>query len=392
MKKVFGILMMMFVLFNTSFADVMIFEKPDVKIIVQGEELELGENIPIIVNSRTLVPLRKLLVGLGVPDNDTNIQWIAEKMAVKVDYNGVIIDLAIGSSDGYINGQKYTLDCVPVIHKDRTYLPARFVGEALGYTVSWDPYTPAVIVTDNKNMEVLTDILTDIKTAINNVQSYEVMSEQTSIITSWYGDTLQESEIMEVNNISIERGDLVKKIIYSENHYKDPFEKSFTFDYSTEDAVYSRYKYEEEGTLHEEPWEKFAYDPQYDSKTPYDEKSKLGLVKLDDSLSGALLCVEDEESYVLFTPTKQIDILKALYLDEVYENAVAEGNRVEKFYFIMGVNKETKLPEYFQIDLILEFEEKDENGKILFRNKEDMTYKVLFNKYNHYLELNVPEV
>jgi len=387
MKKIFGFLIMLGIICNVSLADTVIYEKPDVKIIVEGKNLELGENVPIIVNSRTLVPLRKLLVGLGVPDNTTNIQWIPEKMAVKVEYNGVIIDLAIGSYDGYINGIKYALDSAPIIHKDRTYLPAKFVGEALGYSLGWDPNTPAVIVTSNNNMTLLTNILNDLNTAMNNLESYETISKKSTKMISRYNDNI---DIVEAQTTKLEQADLVKKIMYSETEYSDQNQKNFTFEYGTDEVLYSCYKYEEGGVLYNSGWKKYLYNARTDEKTPYELKEKSGLIKIDESVYPTLAIMELDNEYIIYTPTSQIDVLKVMDLDGLYKNATAVYNDVEKFSFIMSLDKESSLPKYLSVKMTTKSQEttRDENAVEI---SEEINYEITFNKYNQYLELVLPE-
>ena len=49
-----------------------------------------------------------------------------------------IIELTIGSSVAFINGEKVLLDTEPVIHNSRTLVPIRFIAEAFKCQVCWD--------------------------------------------------------------------------------------------------------------------------------------------------------------------------------------------------------------------------------------------------------------
>jgi len=386
MKKTIAFLLCVFLSLNIAKASPVVYEKPDVKIIVEGSELQLDAEVPIIVNSRTLIPLRRLLVGLGVPDNTENIQWIGETREVKVIYNGVNIDLAIDSTKGYINGKEYTLDAAPIIHRDRTYLPARFVGEALGYTISWDQYTPAVLVTSDKNMEKLREILNDLNTAMNNVNSYELVSlRKTSVESVFEG----EIENIDYEFATIERADLGKKIIYTENNYKDEFENSFYCSYNTPDAFYSC----ELGKayIQDAEWEKYNYDPSIDEETPFDGKEKLGIIKMDESLYGSLLYKEYSNAYVVSSSSNQIDILKSLDGMELY-NEINEYGDVENFSFQLAISKDTSLPISMEIKFDLISEGSAEDDSYSLHSVEKNEYRVEFLEYNQYLKLEVPNV
>ena len=388
MRKILILLACVLLCSNVAFASPVVYEKPDVKILVEGEALQLDAEVPIIVNSRTLVPLRKLLVGLGVPDNNENIKWIGETREVKVIYNGVTIDLAIDSTKGYINGREYKLDAAPIIHRDRTYLPARFVGEALGYTISWDQYTPAVIVTSNENMNKLTEILNDLNTAMNKVKSYEVITVREADIASNYEGELENIEYTIKN---IERADLNKKIIYTENSYTDQFEDTITFSYNTPNAFYSCGKYVEDGILYNEGWEVYNYDPELDEKNPFDEKEKLGLMNFDKSLYGSLVLKEYNNAYTVSTISNQLDVLKALNGEELY-NEIYEYGDVKDFSFELAINKETKMPINLKVNFTMSTKALPEEMGYNFSTVETTEYIMNFMKYNENMELDLSEV
>jgi len=46
----------------------------------------------------------------------------------------------------YVNGQSTRMDVSPEITNDRTFLPARWVAEALGAEVEWDENTKQAII------------------------------------------------------------------------------------------------------------------------------------------------------------------------------------------------------------------------------------------------------
>ena len=91
---------------------------------------------PFIENSRTFVPVRFLANALGVADN--NIGWTQSAQQVKLTSGNVVATMNIGSKDIYSNGVKTIMDVSPQIKPPgRTFLPARYVAEALGFQVDW---------------------------------------------------------------------------------------------------------------------------------------------------------------------------------------------------------------------------------------------------------------
>jgi uncharacterized Zn-binding protein involved in type VI secretion len=52
---------------------------------------------------------------------------------------GVIVQVTVGSTKATINGKEVVLDQPPIIENDRTLVPFRFLGEAIGAQVAWNP-------------------------------------------------------------------------------------------------------------------------------------------------------------------------------------------------------------------------------------------------------------
>ena len=64
------------------------------------------------------------------------------------------ISMKIGSNTATVNGENVTLDSEPVIIKDRTMLPIRFIAEALGLDVIWNEDTQEVTVKKATGMNI----------------------------------------------------------------------------------------------------------------------------------------------------------------------------------------------------------------------------------------------
>ena len=90
---------------------------------------------PYISQDRTFVPVRYLGNALGVTDE--NIFWDTQTSKAKLVLGSRSAELTIGKKQLLASGQAKTMDVAPELKKDRTYLPARFVAEALGYQVDF---------------------------------------------------------------------------------------------------------------------------------------------------------------------------------------------------------------------------------------------------------------
>jgi peptidylprolyl isomerase len=122
---------------SSAFAD------SQVSLVVNGQTIQCSQP-PQIINGRTLVPLRDLDDALGAQTT-----WDANTQQVTVSTTVYNIAMTIGSTTLTVNGQAQTMDVAPVIIGGRTFLPARYVAEALGYQVAWDATSQAVVISNS---------------------------------------------------------------------------------------------------------------------------------------------------------------------------------------------------------------------------------------------------
>ncbi len=97
-----------------------------------------------IEDSRTFVPVRFMAQALGVP-NDA-IGWDGAKQQVTLRKGSTTLIMMIGGKELSVNGKASMMDTAPLIRNSRTFLPARYVAEALGYTVTYEEMTKTVII------------------------------------------------------------------------------------------------------------------------------------------------------------------------------------------------------------------------------------------------------
>ena len=76
--------------------------------------------------------------------NLTNqVAQLEERISSLMDNLGSI-RLTVDSRTAHVGGRAYTLDTAPFMTDGRTMVPFRFIGEALGAEVDWDPATRTV--------------------------------------------------------------------------------------------------------------------------------------------------------------------------------------------------------------------------------------------------------
>ncbi|MBN2221045.1 MAG: beta-propeller domain-containing protein, partial [Vallitaleaceae bacterium] len=104
---------------------------------------------PFLMNDRTMIPLRGLFESLGAT---VDYNEITKQAIIKTNEREIL--LGIGNQFVLVNGQLESLDAASQLKNNRTYIPLRFVAEALGYQVDWDAQNRSVLI-NTKNPEVL---------------------------------------------------------------------------------------------------------------------------------------------------------------------------------------------------------------------------------------------
>jgi hypothetical protein len=97
---------------------------------------------PFIGNDRTFVPVRLLGNALGL--DDSRITWEDSTQTATLKGNATL-QMTIGRASVTSNGVEKEIDVAPLLQGDRTFLPARYVAEGLGYQVGWDDATQTVV-------------------------------------------------------------------------------------------------------------------------------------------------------------------------------------------------------------------------------------------------------
>ena len=118
------------------------FAAPAVSVKLNGKTLEF-EQPPVIIEGRTLVPLRAIFEALGA-----SVEWDGATKTVTSNKGDVTIKLTIGANTLYRNGTGVELD-VPaqIVGEGYTMVPARAIAESYGVNVGWDDATKTVLLT-----------------------------------------------------------------------------------------------------------------------------------------------------------------------------------------------------------------------------------------------------
>ena len=99
--------------------------------VINDTIVTIPDAAPYIANSRTYVPFRALGEAIGA-----DVVWDNNARTVTYTLDGNEIVMTIGSTTYTVNGVEKTMDVAPEITGERTYVPVRFIGEALGFKVT----------------------------------------------------------------------------------------------------------------------------------------------------------------------------------------------------------------------------------------------------------------
>ncbi|HEV8339373.1 MAG TPA: copper amine oxidase N-terminal domain-containing protein [bacterium] len=111
-----------------------------ISVVLDGEPILLDVP-PIQIEGRILVPLRGIFERLGA-----KVNFDADTQTVTATREKVTIILHLGSREARVGDRIATLDVPPLALRGRTYVPLRFVSEALGSRVDWDEQTRTVLI------------------------------------------------------------------------------------------------------------------------------------------------------------------------------------------------------------------------------------------------------
>lgn len=160
MKKIFCLVLLMFLIVPAYALNSVKIDKKDVKVLdanvlVNGSPIQ-SDFTPYVTKGRTFVPVRELTEGLGA-----EVNWDGENMTVEIKFGEKTILLKINSDVTYVDGKKKIVeeDQVPKLAlyssprvETKTMIPLRFVSETLGYNVSWDEKTSTVLIATGENI------------------------------------------------------------------------------------------------------------------------------------------------------------------------------------------------------------------------------------------------
>lgn len=152
-----------------------------INVEIDGELVAFGSQRPVVVESRTLVPLRGVFEKMGY-----TISWEARTKVITLADHNDVIRFEIGARKYEYNGVKYELEVPAQIINSSTMLPLRAVSEATGSKVEWEPKTKLIKITTPKeqnNTDEYDDFVDGYTAIVNSLSSVDTLMNEMYGIT-----------------------------------------------------------------------------------------------------------------------------------------------------------------------------------------------------------------
>lgn len=142
----------------------------DVTVKLNNEEVSFAAQQPVIVEGRTLIPLRSIFESLGY-----TIEWQADTKTAVLKSENAVVTITANADSFDVDGNVIALDTPAQILNGSMMLPLRAIGEASGLSVGWDNETK-VVTLESKAAEPVNNSVavgTEMQQFFDNLKSYE---------------------------------------------------------------------------------------------------------------------------------------------------------------------------------------------------------------------------
>lgn len=237
MKKLAATAMAAVMMTSSAFAG-------EISVNLDGELVEFAGQEPVIVEGRTLIPLRGVFEQLGY-----DISWDNSTKTAQFKKGDTDVKVTADAKEFNVNGESVELDVPAQIINGSMMLPLRAVGEATGLEVNWDGDTKTVdLKTLNYSVnEVLGDDVEfnyDPETGWVSVKPKEetVTEDTTEAVTEAQAETESHSQVVFTDEEKKNGEDFVE---YMKALYLCEYYLSVAGDYSEEMNGYNTRKAED---------------------------------------------------------------------------------------------------------------------------------------------------
>lgn len=127
---------------------------------------EFSDDLKVTVNGQVVsFPDEKPFLDAETGRTFVPLRFVSEALEGKVTWDGAskmaiiekgntVIEMEIGSTNPVVDGESKALDAPARLENGRTLVPLRFISECFGASVQWDGESKTVIINDTPEIEV----------------------------------------------------------------------------------------------------------------------------------------------------------------------------------------------------------------------------------------------
>lgn len=142
MKKIIKVSLIILIAlsFTSVFSSTIYAAQPQITVKLNDNKLVFPDAQPFVdAKGRTQMPAKYIGEALGA-----SVTWNARAKKAEFTFGDTELVLYIGKSSYEVNGQIKRMDTSAIIKDGRTFVPAKYIAEALGADVKWDGATKTV--------------------------------------------------------------------------------------------------------------------------------------------------------------------------------------------------------------------------------------------------------
>ena len=138
----------------------------EISVYLDNEKIQF-DVAPLLVNGRTMVPMRAIFEKLGAI-----VFWDSDTRTAIANKGNVNVSIAINDVTLYKNGEAIVLDVPAQLNGGRTLVPLRAVSEAFDCDVQWDSSTRTVNILSNKELSARQKATSELRNWVENNYNY----------------------------------------------------------------------------------------------------------------------------------------------------------------------------------------------------------------------------
>ena len=352
-------------------------EVPDIKIIMDGEITKF-EKVPISVNNSTLLPLRELLVKLGIPNDDEHIIYNGAEKSVTIWDGQTKIYLLIGQKEAFVNDEPITLNAAPLLYQNSTFIPLRFVAEALNRRVVWEGSLKAAYICDADKYDSIKQLLDRSSKKSSTIKKYR---QETDIS----GKVESEAGSAEFNVYSKTSVNSKEKMMVAETQMSIAGISISSESYLSGNVMYTK-------NMLTSGWSKQVYKPEEYNKL-FNSKDYENLLTKTEVLCAGLNQISDEND-------DEILLKGDVFLVDYFKKTIEE----QSFGFNQDTKQEIKYSDFSlqfsfdkstalinSIEMHVKMLQPANDQKIKADTKIDLDFKIRFSEYDGDFVISIPE-